>query len=474
MFFLQRLSSVQTPMLYEHLGIVNVGESENDEWYSIYLKGEKIGYSNKSIRDAIGTKRLVVENTYFRLPVGGVIQEVVAQSITTIDTDFAVSSFSFQLQSGKYVTSLEGRIEDGYIKATVVTREFSESLTVPIEGKIFPSSMIPQIITSQGNLKQGQNFSIPTFDPFTMSKGYYSVGVTKKIKRHLKGKERELWVLSVEWKGLYSEMWVSDSGELMYERAPGGFEQYRESAKQALEFALGDESKNDILTSFGVRSVWNFALSPRDARYLKIIAKGLNQPFLELGDFNQRVIDDTIIEICSGGFDIISLPDSSDTMETPFIQCNDNRIKKSARKIIGNTTDTLQMLLRINDWLYKNIEKDYQSSIPSAIDVLSKLRGDCNEHSILFTALARSLSIPTRINVGLVFREDGFFLYHAWVQSYVDGRWLTFDPTFGQHPADATHIKLVSGDIERQVELLRIGEVSIKILEAKNRCNPVN
>ena len=30
--------------------------------------------------------------------------------------------------------------------------------------------------------------------------------------------------------------------------------------------------------------------------------------------------------------------------------------------------------------------------------------------------------------------------------------WLPVDPTFGQVPADATHIKLVEGGLDRQVE----------------------
>ena len=42
------------------------------------------------------------------------------------------------------------------------------------------------------------------------------------------------------------------------------------------------------------------------------------------------------------------------------------------------------------------------------------------------------------------------------------------DPTFGQVPADATHIKLVEGDLDRQVEILGvIGKLKLELIEAR-------
>ena len=58
----------------------------------------------------------------------------------------------------------------------------------------------------------------------------------------------------------------------------------------------------------------------------------------------------------------------------------------------------------------------------------------------------------------------GKFYYHAWPEVYV-GRWIAIDPTLNQFPADATHVRLVEGGLERQTELLRLmGKVSLEIL----------
>ena len=46
-------------------------------------------------------------------------------------------------------------------------------------------------------------------------------------------------------------------------------------------------------------------------------------------------------------------------------------------------------------------------SLPSALEVLKTRVGDCNEHTTLYVAMARSLGIPARIAVGLVYLRSG-------------------------------------------------------------------
>jgi hypothetical protein len=116
------------------------------------------------------------------------------------------------------------------------------------------------------------------------------------------------------------------------------------------------------------------------------------------------------------------------------------------------------------------IEKKPTVSLPSALEVLRTRVGDCNEHTALFVALARSVGIPSRINVGLV-SVRGNFYYHAWPEIYVDegserGLWLPVDPTLNQFPADATHVRLARGGLDKQVAILPlIGKVKMTVLD---------
>ena len=102
-------------------------------------------------------------------------------------------------------------------------------------------------------------------------------------------------------------------------------------------------------------------------------------------------------------------------------------------------------------------------SLPSAVDVLEYLRGDCNEHTILAVALARAAGLPARVCAGIVY-IDGTFGYHAWPVVWV-GEWVEMDPTFGQYVADATHIILATGSLEAQYVInSAIGRLSVREL----------
>ena len=63
------------------------------------------------------------------------------------------------------------------------------------------------------------------------------------------------------------------------------------------------------------------------------------------------------------------------------------------------------------------------------------------------------------------------FYYHAWPEVFLDegrgaGLWLPVDPTFNQFPADATHIRLARGGLDKQAAIVPlIGRVKITILD---------
>ena len=45
------------------------------------------------------------------------------------------------------------------------------------------------------------------------------------------------------------------------------------------------------------------------------------------------------------------------------------------------------------------------------------------------------------------------------------GEWVAVDPTFGDAPADAAHIRFVIGGLAQQVEIVRlIGRLQIEVL----------
>jgi transglutaminase-like putative cysteine protease len=148
---------------------------------------------------------------------------------------------------------------------------------------------------------------------------------------------------------------------------------------------------------------------------------------------------------------------------TPFMQTDHPNIRALSAKIVQGETNGLRAALRIKDWVYKEIAKEPTVSIPNALEVLQTRKGDCNEHTVLFNALARAAGIPAKTVVGVVYLRGAFY-YHAWSEVWL-GDWVSLDSVLNQFPADVTHIKFLEGEIDRQIDILQlIGNLKIEVL----------
>src|SRR4029078_4007862 len=139
--------------------------------------------------------------------------------------------------------------------------------------------------------------------------------------------------------------------------------------------------------------------------------------------------------------------DPEHTRPEPLIQSNNPRIIQLAWRIAGGppgrpddpSRDPRIVAQRLNAWVHDSIKDRVTFGVPSALQVLQTRTGDCNEHTQLFVALARAVGLPARIAAGLAF-VDGKFYYHAWPEVLLND-WVAVDPTFGQFPADAAHLR---------------------------------
>ena len=133
--------------------------------------------------------------------------------------------------------------------------------------------------------------------------------------------------------------------------------------------------------------------------------------------------------------------------------------------ILCGEKDPSRMGELLTTWVATTIEGTVTDS-QSPVETLKSKKGNCQSHARLYTSLARSAGIPTRFVSGLVWMPEKGFLYHSWAESHVNGNWLPVDPTFGQIPADLTHIRMFDGDTPDDVAPLAriIGRLKAKII----------
>jgi hypothetical protein len=113
---------------------------------------------------------------------------------------------------------------------------------------------------------------------------------------------------------------------------------------------------------------------------------------------------------------------------TPFVESTAPEIDHLALEIVGKEKRAYYAARLIQQWVYNNIaHKDLSLGFASAKETLLSRQGDCTEHAVLFTALARALGIPSRVAIGLMYVPNGNsnlgrFVYHMWNEIYLGDR----------------------------------------------------
>lgn len=133
---------------------------------------------------------------------------------------------------------------------------------------------------------------------------------------------------------------------------------------------------------------------------------------------------------------------------TEYEPLEDEGLKAVVERVAAGKKTVWDAARAINAFVYTHIEnKSLARAYMSAPEALASKEGDCTEHAVLFSALAKIAGIPTRLVTGLVYvgGPENVFGYHEWVEIWSGEEWLAMDPTFGQDIADATHIKLHAG-----------------------------
>jgi hypothetical protein len=434
----------------------------SEQWMGIYLDGRKIGYSYRSI-EPVGDGYALRDESLLKLSLAGTVQEIYVTSFVRVDSAFHLRVGTFSLYSGDYETTANAVVEDNEIEVSI-SGDSNRIARSPVDEPVTVPALLPYAIVDRG-LVPGEYY-LNTFDPLTLSTRPLSARLGTPTWTHLGDGYGKLYPITVNLSGLVSTMWIDSTGTVHKEEEPGGLLALAEDEKTATALPVEEIARFDLLRALAIPADRDMS-DARDARGMRVRLNGIVPAFFDLDGDAQRVIstDPLVIVITPYRVEPSPPPDSSALAETPFVQPGDRRVREAAEQAVRDATDDVERIERIAGWVHDNIERDPTLSLPSAVEVLSHRRGDCNEHTVLAVAMCRSLGIPAVQESGLVASDDAFF-YHAWPACYADGRWWRPDPTLGQKTSDATHIRLVVGGYDRQVQLVRaLGSLEVEVQE---------
>lgn len=444
--------------------ITDEGIKTGNEWFGIYQQGKKIGYAHTLITREADTYHLKEESEMSLLVLGSVQRvKTVINSYTT--RNFVLKYFDFTMTSGVTGIQVKGAVIGKKLLLDIVTGGQVRNERIPLKETPYLSPNIKPALVLLG-LEPGKKYRFPIFNPATMKTEEGEVLIEGRERIKVGDMEKTVYKLKESFQGMEAYTWMTEEGDTIKEESPLGYMLLKESMDQARKTDKNGPTV-DILSQVMIPS--KRIENPSGTKFLRAKLTGVSLDGFDL-DGNGQSMTGNIIEVhvpenpSALRFPVQGLYSPQTLLPTVLVQSDDKRIREQSSKILSGEKDASIAAKKLNDWVYAAIKKEPVVSIPSAVEVLTQMVGDCNEHTTLYTALARAAGIPTRMAAGIVYMRDGFY-YHAWPEVWL-GRWTAVDPTFNQFPADATHIRFVTGNLDRQSDILKlIGKLKVEVMD---------
>lgn len=461
-------SSASSPAL---LAQSQDSSGEQEGWMGIYHQDRKIGYFHRRLSPTNDGYHWE-ERSQMKLRVLDTDQTVHTAIQAHIDQGYALKDFSFRLLSAGTTFRVNGEVTaDGtrgqVLRGQITSGGDSSPFSFPLhEPLYFPT--ITQMTLRGAALQPGEERRYSIFNPLSMKPETISVTAIGPEKLSVHGTTLVVTKVAERFGGTTVHAWLDHEGKVVKEEAKLGLVLLRESQADALGAGWQDGTPLDLVASASI-PVQQALPNPRALTRLRLKPSGPSD-FAQFAFPPRQRVQEGMITIAREDVSVLTtyqLPQTDpaftkDLAATPFLQSTHPRLLAQARQIIGAERDALKVTRQLLDWTYTTLAKEPTVGIPTALETLESKKGDCNEHAVLFTALARAVGLPARVVAGVVYL-DGAFYYHAWAEVWL-GQWVAIDPVFRQLPADATHIKFVQGGPEEHLALLKvIGQVGFEV-----------
>jgi transglutaminase-like putative cysteine protease len=449
------------------------------QWRGVYYRGEKIGFSvgqTTPVEDGYEMR----EDGRLQMTLLGATTAVRLSGRARVDKAFRLQRFSFSLDPGTGPTEVSGTLENGTRLALSVrtpsgvrseTRELPEPPALALN--------LPRVLAARG-LAPGQETTLSVFDPVTMQNVPMTLRVRSREVVRAAGRPVPAFLVEARFAGITTRSWITDVGETVREESPMGLLTVRETPEQAQALAVPGWVQADLLEASAISPSRPLRIDdPTTVARLRIRLSGLDAfDRADLDGDGQSLEGADVLEVRDPR-DLAPGPAPADLARhlraEPFLESDAPEIRAEAQKAIAGAAEPRLRAERLVRYVHAILEKRPTISLPSALEVLKTRVGDCNEHTALYVAMARAAGVPARMATGLV-ELRGAFYYHAWPEVFVAetsgsrGVWLAVDPTLDQFPADATHVRLARGGLERQAAILSmVGRAKLEVLHVELR-----
>lgn len=470
-------------------------------FYAVMQGDKQVGFASSTIDTSF---TMIEQRDYLvaDIPVAGVIHRATARTNVMLTRTLRLRTFDVAVEADQGPVRVQGEVfGDTALRLDLRMADGApDTARLRLNGPILLPNLVPLAVALEDQLSVGKSYVLPLFDPTSSQSKDVRIEITAE-SLFVVNDSSMFDSTSGRWVGVLPDTvrgwqlsgdagsgiggWVDAQGRLLATTQMGfqlrrlpyevAFENWRrdsEATGGGGARATAAVAKRDVLETTAIASNKRFGTA---LSRLRVRLGGVSLRGFDLHGGRQRLVGDTLSVFREPSSQLDARHELIDSTRRrqfpelraePFLEVNHPEIAALAQRLAGESVNRLLVAQRINQWVHDSLRKDIAIGIPSALQVLHTRRGDCNEHTQLFVALARAAGIPTRIATGLAY-VDGKFYYHAWPEILLRG-WVAVDPTFGQFPADAAHLRFVLGGLGRQTQLLRLMDrLTIDVIETR-------
>ena len=469
-------------------------------FYTLRMGDRTVGEATSAL-DTVPGGFALEDRMVLELPALGQTGTAVARTRVELGPSLGMERFAFSMDSEVGRFQADGWVEgDSLLRVSIVSGGARpEELTFRLSSPPVFAAIVPIRVAMAGELEVGNSVRLAVFDPASLSTRNMEVRVLEEGVRAVPDSAELVdgrWVAAT-WDtipafriaeifgGVSVESWVDEDGRVIEAASPLGFSMEKteyELARQAREDSRGrlaGSVDEDVILRTAIASNVDLGEKATGWDEIRFVLSGVDLAGFDLDGGRQELRGDTLVVRreqdlyrTDAGYQLpYPRMDLAEYLQPePLIQSDDPAVIREARKAVTAQAswrlDPSDVAVTLSGYVARYVDDAVTFSVPSAAQVLQSRRGDCNEHTVLYVAMARALGLPARTAVGLVYL-DGSFFYHAWPEVWLAGEWVAVDPTFDQAPADAAHIRFVVGGLAQQVEIVRlIGALDIDVVSA--------
>jgi transglutaminase-like putative cysteine protease len=445
----------------------------SERWFGIYVNNERVGFYRQKVTELADGYRFEGDGSV-RMKVMGFSKEASMRESYQVAKNLNLRSFDVEQTINGVPSRVSGKVSDLRLKVKSENSGKASEKTFKFKGELFPGPVL-NIFPLMRDITPGKIYKVTTFDAEEVK--------IKDVKISVVGEENSpdgqpaVKLRNDLYPFVSNDIWVDFQGNTLLETVRDGLVTTRvESSKQLGSF-IGDLalSKKDLIYDFSLVRVEPPLRDPSKLTGLAVEISGWDSalPLLQEGGQSVEKNADGRITVRTGSA-IPSTPAVVQTTSNAYLKSVEKieaaapEIVAKAKEIAKDIKDPRAIAQALSawtaDWLKDTIEDG-----GGALVSLKERSGNCQTHARLYTALARSLGIPTRFVSGLVYQNGTGFLYHSWAESYLGDRWVAVDPTYNQLPADPTHLKFFEGHTQEDMApiIAIIGRIKITVLDSK-------